>query len=75
MTAATLVSVVGAVIVVATVVFLTREAIVADRRADQWRRAYNAALRELVVCQTDLTIARMLHGGEVDRLRRQLDDR
>lgn len=67
------IAVVGAAFVVAALIYFARELVIAERNADGWRNAYYRVVRELVQAETDLTIARMLHGGELDRLRRQLE--
>jgi len=73
MTAAILITVAGAVGVIAAMIYLARELTAADQRVEQWREAHYRVLGELVKAETDLTIARMLHGGEVARLTRQLE--
>ena len=44
----------------------------ADRQLEQWRRAHQTVLEALVKAETDLAIQRMLNGGEIARLTREL---
>jgi hypothetical protein len=73
MNAAVLITVAGAAVVLGAMIYLARELVAADQRVDEWRKAHYRVLGELVKAETDLTIARMLHGGEVARLTRQLE--
>jgi cell division protein FtsB len=57
-----------------TMAYLLRELAQADIKIAQWRAAYHGVLRDLVKAETDLTIQRMLHGGEIARLTDLIQD-
>ena len=57
-----------------TMAYLLRELSKADINIAQWRAAYHGVLRDLVKAETDLTIQRMLHGGEIARLTSVIQD-
>lgn len=63
----------GAALVLVVLVVLVIELEKADRRADQYQQAYAEMLKGFVKAEADLTIAKMLHGGEIARLNRLLE--
>lgn len=68
----TAVAIGGALLVLAVLVAMILELEKADRRMLECRKAYNDMLKAFVKAEADLAMAKMLHGGEIDRLTRQL---
>lgn len=62
----------GALLVLAVLVVLILELEKSDRRALECRKAYDDMLRAFVKAEADLAIAKMVHGGEIARLTREL---
>lgn len=72
-TAAVVVTLLGAVFVVASYAYLIRELLAADRKVRQWTAAHREVLTRLVRSEMDLAIARMVSNGELARMQREID--